>query len=74
VVKYLVVIEKGNRSYGAFVPDLPGCVAVAKTVPRVKRLIREAMALHIQDLRQRGLLIPKAAAASEFIELQQVPA
>ncbi len=73
-MKYLVVIERGVRSYGAFVPDLPGCVAVAKTVPRVKRLIREAMALHIQDLRRRGLRVPRPAAASEFIELEPMPA
>jgi predicted RNase H-like HicB family nuclease len=72
-MKYLVVIEKGNRTYGAFVPDLPGCVAVAKTRPRVKRLIREAMALHIQDMRQRGLPIPRPTAASEFVELEQLP-
>jgi predicted RNase H-like HicB family nuclease len=69
-MKYLVVIEKGETGYGAYVPDLPGCVAVAKTRARVKRLIREAVQLHIEDMRERGYPIPKATAASEFVELQ----
>jgi predicted RNase H-like HicB family nuclease len=69
-MKYLVVIEKGETGYGAYVPDLPGCVAVAKTRARVKRLIREAIQLHVEDMRERGYPIPKPTAASEFVELQ----
>jgi predicted RNase H-like HicB family nuclease len=68
-MKYLVVIEKGQTSFGAYVPDLPGCVSVAKTRPRVKRLIREAIQLHVEDMRSRGDPIPKPTAASEFVEL-----
>ena len=71
-MKYLVVIEKGPASFGAYVPDLPGCVAVAKTRRRVKRLIREAIQLHIEDMRERGDPIPKPTAASEFMEPQSV--
>ena len=69
-MKYLVVIEKGETGYGAYVPDLPGCVAVAKTRARVKRLIREAIQLHLDDMRERGYPIPKPAAAGELVELQ----
>ncbi len=69
-MKYLVVIEKGPNSFGAYVPDLPGCVAVAKTRRLVKRLIREAIRLHIEDMRERGDPIPRPAAASEFVEPQ----
>ena len=68
-MKYLVVFEKGPKSVGAYVPDLPGCVAVAKTRREVKRLIREAIQLHVQDLRERGDPVPKPTAASEFVEL-----
>ena len=71
-MKYLVVIEKGPTTFGAYVPDLPGCVAVAKTRPEVKRLIREAIHLHVQDMRDRGDPIPKPSAASEFVELESV--
>jgi predicted RNase H-like HicB family nuclease len=69
-MKYLVVIEKGPSSFGAYVPDLPGCVAVAKTRREVRHLIREAIQLHVEDLRNRGYAIPKPTAASEFVELQ----
>ena len=68
-MKYLVVIEKGPTSFGAYVPDLPGCVAVAKTRGEVKRLIREAIQLHVEDMRNRGDPIPKPTADSEFVEL-----
>jgi predicted RNase H-like HicB family nuclease len=69
-VKYLVVIEKGPTSFGAYVPDLPGCVAVAKTRREVKRLIREAIQLHVADMRERGDSIPKPTAVSELVEVQ----
>jgi predicted RNase H-like HicB family nuclease len=69
-MKYLVVIEKGAASFGAYVPDLPGCVAVAKTRREVKRLIREAIQFHVEDMRNRGYAIPKPTAAGELVELQ----
>jgi predicted RNase H-like HicB family nuclease len=71
-MKYLVVIEKGPTSFGAYVPDLPGCVAVARTRPEVKRLIREAVQLHVQDMRDRGDPIPKPSAVGDFVELKPV--
>jgi len=58
VMKYAVVIEKGPTSYGASVPDLPGCVAVAETREEVERLIQEAVALHVDGLRKDGLPVP----------------
>lgn len=48
--RYTIVIEKGPKSFGAFVPDLPGCVAVAKTRTAVVKLIRAAVQLHVADL------------------------
>lgn len=57
-MNYLVVIERGRRSWGAHVPDLPGCVAAAKTRPRVLKLIKEAIELHIEGLREAGIEVP----------------
>ena len=57
--KYAVVIEKGPANYGAYVPDLPGCVAVADTVQEVERLIREAVPFHIEGLRLNGDPVPE---------------
>lgn len=69
-MKYLVVIEKGPATFGAYVPDLPGCVAVAKTRREVRRLIREAIQLHVDDMRERGDSVPKPSTGSEFVELK----
>jgi len=66
--KYLVVIEREGPSFGAYVPDLPGCVAVAKSLPAVRRLIREAIDLHLEDLVAQGQRPPKALTAGEYMQ------
>ena len=57
-MKYTVVLEKGESSYGAFVPDLPGCIAVAEDREQTLRLLKEAVAFHIEGLRAQGLPAP----------------
>jgi predicted RNase H-like HicB family nuclease len=59
-MKYTVLIEKGKNSYGAYVPDLPGCVAVADTQDEVILLIKEAIDFHIEGLKSESKRIPKA--------------
>lgn len=58
-MSYTVVIEKGETSYGAYVPDLPGCVAVGETKEEVEALIKEAVELHLEMMREEGLLLPE---------------
>lgn len=58
-MSYAVVIEKGETSYGAYVPDLPGCVAVAETLDEVESLINQAISFHLEMLESEGLPIPK---------------
>ena len=53
-MEYLIVVEKGNKSFGAYVPDLPGCVAVGETRREVLKLIREGIELHLEALRDSG--------------------
>lgn len=60
--EYLVVIEREGRSWGAYCPDLPGVGVVGDTQEEVARLIREAVAFHLDGLRQAGAPIPKPAA------------
>ena len=60
---YLVVIEKGETSYGAYVPDLPGCVAVGETPKEVEQLINEAIAMHIEIMKEDGELIPEPVSS-----------
>ena len=63
----MVVIEQGKDSYGAYVPDLPGCVAVGDTRAEVLALIREAIVLHLELLQEAGLPIPQPHSVSEYV-------
>jgi predicted RNase H-like HicB family nuclease len=67
-MKYAVLIEKGDTSYGASVPDLPGCIAVGETLEEVQRLIREAIAFHLEGLRAEGLPVPEPTTLAEYVE------
>jgi predicted RNA binding protein YcfA (HicA-like mRNA interferase family)/predicted RNase H-like HicB family nuclease len=69
-MQYLVVVEKGPTSYGAYVPDLPGCVAAGNTKEEVLVLIREAIDLHLDDLRSEGQPIPVPSSTSELVEVE----
>ena len=66
-MKYAVVIEQGGTSFGAWVPDLPGCIAVGESRKEVIQLIQEAMALHLLDLQEQGEEIPSPASSVEII-------
>ena len=68
--KYAVVIENGPANYGAYVPDLPGCVAVADTVQKVEQLIREAIPFHIEGLRLNGDPVPEPTTLVEFVDVK----
>jgi predicted RNase H-like HicB family nuclease len=68
-MKYAVVIEKAEGNYSAYVPDLPGCVATGATVEEVERKIRQAIAFHIEGLREDGLAGPEVTSQVEYIEL-----
>ena len=68
-MRYMVVIEEGENSFGAYVPDLPGCVAVGETEEEVKRLIQEAIEFHLEDLTETGADIPKPSSKSEYVEV-----
>ena len=67
-MRYLVIIEKGERSWGAHVPDLPGCIAVAETRQEVTALIKDAIDFHLEGLREHGEPIPPPASEGEFVE------
>jgi predicted RNase H-like HicB family nuclease len=69
-VEYLVVVEKGKASYGAYVPDLPGCVAVGESRREVLKLIRQGISLHIEALREAGDPIPAPTSKSEIVKVR----
>jgi predicted RNase H-like HicB family nuclease len=67
-MKYAVIIEAGARNYSAYVPDLPGCIATGKTLDQVKQMMREAIAFHIEGLKEDGLPIPEPTTLCEYVE------
>ena len=67
--QYAVVIEQGPTSFGAYVPDLPGCVAVAETEQEVTELIREAIEFHLEGLRDAGEPIPEPTSRMAYVEV-----
>ena len=64
---YWVVIEKTKAGYSAYVPDLPGCIAAARTRPGVRRLIREAIELHVAHLHEIGQRVPRPTTRAELV-------
>lgn len=68
-MQYAVVIERGQSSFGAYVPDLPGCVAVGETEAEARGLIREAIEFHLEGMREDGDPIPPPTAHVEYVEV-----
>jgi predicted RNase H-like HicB family nuclease len=65
----MIVIEEGENSWGAYVPDLPGCVAVGESEAEVKQLIQEAIEFHLEDLTESGAEIPAPTSKSDYVEV-----
>jgi predicted RNase H-like HicB family nuclease len=68
--RYAIVIERAGSNFSAYVPDLPGCVATGDTVENTETLLREAITLHLQGLREDGLPIPEPSSFVEYLELE----
>jgi len=66
-MEYVAIVEQGETSVGANVPDLPGCVAVAESRDEAMELIREAIALHVESLRDNGEPVPIPRSVFETI-------
>jgi len=68
-MEYVVIVEQGDTSFGAWVPDLPGCVAVGETRNEAIDLIREAIEMHIESLRENGEPVPPPHSFVEEISV-----
>jgi len=69
-MQYLVVLEEGPKSFGAYVPDLPGCIAAGESRDEVLTLIRQAIEFHIEGLRETGAPIPSPTSSGEIVEVE----
>ncbi|MFZ1642405.1 MAG: type II toxin-antitoxin system HicB family antitoxin [Candidatus Contendobacter sp.] len=68
-MRYLVVIEEGPTSFGAYVPDVPGCIAAGESREEVLQLIEEAVEFHLEDIMEQGHRLPQPRSSIEFIEV-----
>jgi len=68
-MRFAVIVERGETSFGAYVPDLPGCVAAAETKEEVLQLIHEAIEFHVEGLREDGQPIPEPSSSIEYVEV-----
>ena len=68
-MRYAIVIEKSEKNYGAWAPDLPGCVAVGDSVEEVERLMREAIEFHLEGMREDGDPIPPPVARVNYVDV-----
>jgi predicted RNase H-like HicB family nuclease len=69
-MRYAVIVEECETSFGVYVPDLPGCVAVGETKEEALRLIQEAIEFHIEGMREDGQPIPEPSSSIEYVEIR----
>jgi predicted RNase H-like HicB family nuclease len=68
-MRYAIVIENAGTNYSTYVPDLPGCIATGATSSEAEQAIRDAIALHLEGLRQDGTPIPAASSRVDYVEV-----
>lgn len=68
-MQYLVVVEQGDTGFGAYVPDLPGCIAAGDTREEVLNLIQEAIEFHIEGLKEQGNPVPHPASTAQVVQV-----
>ena len=68
-MRYTIIIEEGQNSFGAYVPDLPGCVAVGETRDEVRDLLKEAIEFHLEGIKAEGKTIPLPISSSEVLDI-----
>lgn len=67
-MRYAIIIEKALSNYSAYCPDLPGCVATGNTMEEVKKEMADAIAFHLEGLREENLPIPLPLSVTDYIE------
>lgn len=70
--KYAVIFEQADTNWAAYVPDLPGCVSTGKTLAETELNVREAIAGHLQTLREFGEPVPEPTSVAKEIEVTPV--
>ena len=66
-MKYLIIIEKANKNYSAYIPDVPGCIATGKTIEETKKNMKEALDMHLEGLAEDGVTSPRPKAKADYV-------
>jgi predicted RNase H-like HicB family nuclease len=69
-MRYVIILEQGSEGWGAYAPDIPGCVAAGETREETLLLMREAIEFHLEGLRENGEPIPEPKSSSELVEIK----
>jgi len=67
--RYAIVVERAKSNYSAYVPDLPGCVATGITIEETEHRLRQAIVIHVQGLREDGLIVPEPSSVVDYLEI-----
>jgi predicted RNase H-like HicB family nuclease len=67
-MRYAMIIERGDRNFSAYLPDLPGCIATGKTIDEVRQNMAAAIELHLAGMREDGLPIPEPTSLADYVE------
>ncbi len=68
--EYLVILEPGEKNWGAYSPDVPGCIATGATRDEVEKMFREALEFHLEGLVEEGLPIPEPASVASKVNIE----
>ena len=68
--KFLIVIEKAEKNYSAYSPDLPGCIATGKTIKEVEKNMYEAIEMHLEGMREDKISMPSSTSIAEYMVVQ----
>jgi predicted RNase H-like HicB family nuclease len=66
-MQYAMIVEKGERNFSAYLPDLPGCIATGQTLEEVRQRMHETVELHLRGMREDGLPIPEPSLV-DYVE------
>lgn len=67
--EYTIIIEKAEGNYSAYCPDIPGCIATGSTIEETVMMMSEALALHIEELKEEEITIPEPFTKAVSIEV-----
>lgn len=68
-MRYAIVIERAGSNFSAYVPDIPGCVVTGATVEEIEANMREAIAFHLDGLREDGIPVPQPSSQVEYVDV-----